>query len=79
MNSDAADQRSSLVLAGLLLAAGVLAGLSPLLGVVVTADASPTTSATVAAFVAVLPGVLAVVLAVRAAVARVWPRPPAPG
>ena len=65
MKSDTADQRSSLVLAGLLLAAGVLAGLSPLLGVVVTADASPTTSATVAALVVVLPGVLALVLAVR--------------
>ena len=64
-NSNSADQRYSLVLAGLLLAAGVLVGLSPLLGVVVTADASPTTAATVAAFVAVLPGVLAVVLAVR--------------
>ena len=65
VNSNSADQRNSLVLAGLLLVAGVLAGLSPLLGVVVTADASPTTAATIAAFVAVLPGVLAVVLAAR--------------
>ena len=64
-NSNSADQRPSLVLAGLLLVAGVLAGLSPLMGVVVTADGSPTTAATIAAFVAVLPGVLAVVLAVR--------------
>jgi hypothetical protein len=63
--SNPADRRSALLLAGLLLAAGVLAGLSPLLGVVVTADSSPTTAATVAAFVAVLPGILAVVLALR--------------
>jgi hypothetical protein len=62
---DPVDRKNSLVLAGLLLAAGVLAGLSPLLGVVGTADASPTTAATVAAFVAILPGVLAVVLAAR--------------
>ena len=53
------------MLAGLLLVAGVLAGLSPLLGVVVTADGSPATAAAAAGFIAVLPGILAVVLAVR--------------
>ncbi|MET0864082.1 MAG: hypothetical protein ABWZ98_07085, partial [Nakamurella sp.] len=50
------------VLAALLLVAGILVGLSPALGIVRTADGSPTTTATAAAFVAVLPGLLALVL-----------------
>ncbi|MET0965164.1 MAG: hypothetical protein ABWZ02_02140 [Nakamurella sp.] len=50
------------VLAALLLVAGILVGLSPALGIVGTADGSPTTTATAAAFVAVLPGLLALVL-----------------
>jgi hypothetical protein len=47
------------VLAALLLLAGVLVGLSPAIGIVVTADGSATSAATAAAFVAVLPGLLA--------------------
>jgi hypothetical protein len=57
--SEAAQRGPTIVLAGLLLLAGILVGLSPALGIVVTADGSPTTAATAAAFVAVLPGLLA--------------------
>ena len=57
-----AHRGPTFVLASLLLLAGVLVGLSPVFGIVVTADSSPTTAATVAAFVAVLPGLLALVL-----------------
>ena len=64
-NGQLADRGYALILAGLLLLAGVLIGLSPLLGVVVTADSSPTTASAVAAFVAILPGALALVLAAR--------------
>jgi len=52
----------TLALAALLLLAGVLVGLSPAVGIVVTADGSPTTAAMAAAFVAVLPGLLALAL-----------------
>jgi len=50
------------MLAALLLLAGVLVGLSPAVGIVMTADGSPTTAAMAAAFVAVLPGLLALAL-----------------
>ena len=55
---------SALLLAGLLLFTGVLVGVSPVIGVVTTADGSPTGAVTIAAFTAVLPGLLAVALAV---------------
>ncbi|MEP6561225.1 MAG: hypothetical protein ABJD68_09155 [Nakamurella sp.] len=60
--SDHAERRPALVLAALLLLAGVLVGLSPALRIVVTADGSGTTTAWIASFVAVLPGVLALAL-----------------
>ena len=63
--AETAERRAALVLSALLLVAGVLAGLSPIVGIVRTADGSPTTASVLAAFVAVLPGVLAVVLALR--------------
>ena len=59
-----AEQASARLLAGLLLLAGVLVGVCPLIGVVTTADLSPTGAVTIAAFTAVLPGLLAVALAV---------------
>jgi hypothetical protein len=62
-NDSSADRRSALVLSGLLLVAGVLIGLSPLIGVATAGDGSPTTASVAAAFVAVLPGVVAMVLA----------------
>lgn len=61
----AADRAPALVLSGLLLVAGLLVGLSPVIGVVTSADASPMTASVLAAFVAVLPGALGVLLAVR--------------
>ena len=63
--AETAERRPALVLSTLLLVAGVLAGLSPIVGIVRTADGSPMTASVIAAFVAVLPGVLAVVLALR--------------
>lgn len=62
---EAASRREALVLSTLLLFAGLLVGLSPLVGIVRTADSAPTSAAVPAAFVAVLPGVLAIVLALR--------------
>jgi len=59
-----AERASARLLAGLLLVAGVLVGVCPLIGVVTTADASLTGAVTIAAFTAVLPGLLAVALAV---------------
>ena len=59
------QRRAALVLSSLLLVSGVLVGLSPLLGVVITSDSSTTTARVAAAFVGVCPGLLAVVLAVR--------------
>ena len=56
------------MLSGLLLVAGVLIGLSPLIGVVTAGDGSPTTASVAAAFVAVLPGVVALILATRRSV-----------
>ena len=56
------------MLSGLLLVAGVLIGLSPLIGVVTAGDGSPTTASVAAAFVAVLPGVVALILAIRRSV-----------
>ena len=67
-NDSGADRRSALVLSGLLLVAGVLIGLSPLIGVVTAGDGSPTTASVAAAFVAVLPGVVALILATRRSV-----------
>ncbi len=58
-----AEQASARLLGGLLLLAGVLVGVCPLIGVVTTADLSPTGAVTIAAFTAVLPGLLAVALA----------------
>ncbi len=63
--AETAERRPALVLSALLLVAGVLAGLSPIVGIVRTADGSPITASVPAAFVAVLPGVLAVLLALR--------------
>ncbi|HEY5116174.1 MAG TPA: hypothetical protein VIJ00_11675, partial [Nakamurella sp.] len=63
-HQDVAERASARLLAGLLLLAGVLVGLCPLIGVVTTADGSPTDAVTIAAFTAVLPGLLAVALAV---------------
>lgn len=57
------NRRAALALAGLLLAAGVLVALVPLLPVVRTADGAAVTAFPVAGWVAVLPGVLAVALA----------------
>ncbi len=65
---DPGERRAALVLSALLLLAGVLVGVSPLLGVVDTADASPTTAVALAALAAALPGLLAVGLVVRRAV-----------
>ncbi len=62
--TDATERAPARLLAALLLLAGVLIGVSPLVGVVATADGSPTRAVTIAAFTAVLPGVLAVGLAV---------------
>ncbi|MGS0686224.1 hypothetical protein ACVBEQ_13925 [Nakamurella sp. GG22] len=62
---DPDERRAALALSTLLLLAGVLVGVSPLLGVVGTADGSPTTAVAAAALAAVLPGLLAVGLAVR--------------
>ncbi len=59
------DRRGSLVLSLLLLLAGVLVAVTPVLVVVRTADASPTVTAVGAGFAAVLPGLLAIGLAVR--------------
>jgi len=64
----AVDQRPAMVLSSLLLLAGVLVGVSPLLGIVTTADSSPTVVSLVASFVAVLPGVLALMLTTRRSV-----------
>ncbi|HEY4994103.1 MAG TPA: hypothetical protein VII33_18680 [Nakamurella sp.] len=61
----ATQRRVALLLSWLLVAAGLLIGASPLLGIVSTADSSPTVAATAAGFVAVLPGVLALVLSGR--------------
>jgi hypothetical protein len=61
----AGDRRGALLLSALLTLAGVLAGISPLPGVIGTADGSPTTSTVLAALVAVLPGLLAVGLTLR--------------
>jgi len=63
--AETAERRPALILSSLLLVAGVLAGLSPVVGIVRTADGSPTTASVLAGFAAVLPGLLAVVLAVR--------------
>ena len=63
--AESAERRPALLLSTLLVAAGVIAGVSPVLGIVRTADSSPTTASVGAAFVAVLPGLLAVGLAVR--------------
>ena len=63
--AELAERRPALVLSSLLLVAGVLAGLSPIVGIVRTADGSPTSAAVLAAFVVALPGLLAVVLALR--------------
>ena len=63
-HQDVAERASARLLAGLLLLAGVLVGLCPLIGVVTTADGSLTDAVTIAAFTAVLPGLLAVALAV---------------
>ncbi len=57
------DRGAALALAGLLLAAGVLVALSPLLPVVHTADGVAVTAFPVAGWVATLPGILAVALA----------------
>lgn len=65
-NSGPPDRRAALVLAGLLIAAGVLIGLSPVIRVATSVDGSPTTPSVIAAFVAVLPGLLAMALALRA-------------
>ena len=62
---DAGDRRAAFTLGALLLVTGVLVGASPIVGVVTTADSSPTDAATIAAFTAVLPGLLALGLAVR--------------
>ena len=62
---DPRERRAAVVLSTLLLLAGVLVGISPLLGVVRTADSSPTTAVAVAALAAVLPGLLAIGLALR--------------
>ena len=64
-SAEAAQRGPALLLASLLLAAGVLIPVSVVMGMVTTADSSPTTSSVMAAAVAVLPGVLAVVLALR--------------
>lgn len=62
--SAAADGRSTAVLlASLLLAAGVVVATSPLAGQVVPADGAPVSGFLAAGWVAVLPGVLAVTLA----------------
>ena len=63
-SASASERASARLLAGLLLLAGVLVGVCPLIGVVTTADGSPTGAVTIAAFTAVLPGLLAVALAV---------------
>ena len=63
--AEATQRRPALVLASLLLVAGLLVGLSVLIGTVATADSSPTSSSVVAALTAVLPGVLALVLGFR--------------
>jgi hypothetical protein len=63
--AELAERRPALVLSSLLLVAGVLAGLSPIVGIVRTDDGSPTSSAVLAAFVVALPGLLAVLLALR--------------
>src|SRR6478609_3944641 len=63
--AETAERRPALVLSSLMLVAGVLAGLSPIVGIARTADGSPTTASVLAAFVAVSPGVLAVVLSAR--------------
>ncbi len=60
-----AERRSSVALASLLLLAGVLVAISPMLGVVRSADGSEITATVAAGFVAMLPGLLAVLLAVR--------------
>src|SRR6478736_2919617 len=57
--AEPAERRPALVLSSLMLVAGVLAGLSPIVGIARTADGSPTTASVLAAFVAVSPGVLA--------------------
>ena len=62
-HQDITERVRARLLAGLLLLAGVLVGVCPLIGVVTTADGSPTGAVTLAAFTAVLPGVLAVALA----------------
>lgn len=62
----AGDARA-ILLAGLLLLAGVLAGLSAVFGAAVTTDASVPGSVVLAAFVPVLPGVLALALSARSA------------
>jgi hypothetical protein len=56
--AERAERRPAVVLSTLLLLAGILAGLSPIVGIVRTADGSPTTASVPAAFVVVLPGVL---------------------
>ena len=61
--ADVTERASARLLAGLLLLAGVLIGVCPLIGVVTTADGSPTGAVTIAAFTAMLPGLLAVALA----------------
>ena len=63
--AEAAQRGPALVLASLLLLAGVLIPLSVIIGMVNTADSSPTTTSVLAAAVGVLPGVLAVALALR--------------
>lgn len=63
--AESRQQRPSLVLAALLLVAGLLVGVGALVGTVRTADLSPTTSSVVAALTAALPGVLALILAFR--------------
>src|SRR6478609_3451222 len=58
-------RRPALVLSALLLVAGLLAGLTSVVGVAATADGSAVTASTLAAFIPALPGLLALILALR--------------
>jgi hypothetical protein len=64
-SAEAAQRRPALLLASLLLAAGLLVGVSVTVGIASAADSSPVSTSVLAALTAALPGVLALVLALR--------------